>query len=63
MDVEVESKNNNKDRRFDAIYGPENNSSSSDSEDEQSKFGNKKLSIKKKEKLISYLFYQINITR
>lgn len=53
------SKNN----RFQGIYKPEDNSSSSSSDDEQEKFGSKKLSNRKKQKLINYLFLEINISR
>lgn len=52
-----------KDQRFQGIYKPDENSSSSSSEDEQEKFGSKKLSNRKKQKLIDYLFFEINISR
>ena len=52
-----------KDQRFQGIYKPDENSSSSSSENEQEKFGSKKLSNRKKQKLIDYLFFEINISR
>ena len=52
-----------KDQRFQGIYKPDENSSSSSSENEQEKFGSKKLSNRKKQKLINYLFLEINISR
>ncbi len=57
-----QSENKIKDKRFQAIYKPEDNSSSS-SDDEQEKFGAKKLSTRKKQKLINYLFLEINSSR
>ena len=63
MEKEIEQNLNRKDKRFEAIYGPEEKSSSSESEDEQVKFGNQKLSKRRKEKLISYLCYEIDISR
>jgi hypothetical protein len=51
------------DKRFQGIYKPEENSSSSSSDEDQVKFGCKKLSTRKKEKLINYLFLEINISR
>jgi hypothetical protein len=51
------------DKRFQGIYKPEENSSSSSSDDEQEKFGYKKLSTRKKQKLINYLFLEINSSR
>jgi hypothetical protein len=50
------------DKRFQGIYKPEENSSSS-SDDEQEKFGSKNLSSRKKEKLMNYLFVEINASR
>ncbi len=50
------------DERFQGIYKPEEKSSSS-SDDEQDKFGSKNLSSRKKEKLINYLFGEINTSR
>jgi hypothetical protein len=52
-----------KDTRFQGIYKPDENSSSSSSDNEQEKFGSKKLSNRKKQKLINYLFLEINISR
>ena len=51
------------DKRFQGIYKPDENSSSSSSDDEQNKFGSKKLSNRKKQKLINYLFKEIDISR
>ena len=51
------------DKRFQGIYKSEENSSSSSSDDEQDKFGTKKLSDRKKGKLINYLFVEINASR
>ena len=51
------------DKRFQGIYKPEENSSSSSSDEDQVKFGCKKLSTRKKEKLINYLFLEISISR
>jgi len=50
-----------KEKRFQGIYKPDSSSSSSD--DEQEKFGSKKLSNRKKQKLINYLFVEIDISR
>ena len=59
------NKENNiiKDKRFQGIYKPEENSNSSSSDEEQEKFGSKKLSERKKQKLINYLFLEINTSR
>ena len=68
-DLLFEALNKNKenhiktDRRFQGIYKPEENSSSSSSDEEQEKFGSKKLSERKKQKLINYLFLEINTSR
>ena len=51
------------DKRFHGIYKYEENSSSSSSDDEPDKFGSKKLSNRKKQKLISYLFMEIDISK
>lgn len=55
-----EDKNN----RFRGIYSPDDsNSSDSESEDSQKQFGAKKLSSTKKNKIIRFLFVEINISR
>ena len=48
-------------KRFQGIYKQDSSSSSSD--DEQEKFGSKKLSYRKNQKLINYLFVEIDISR
>lgn len=52
-----------KDKRFQGIYKPDESSSSSSSDEEQDKFGSKKLSKRKKQKLLNYLFVEINCSR
>ena len=47
--------------RFSGIYKPEEGSSSSS--DEESTFGNKKLSSRKSQKLLNYLLVEINSSR
>ena len=51
-----------KDSRFDGIYNPEENISSSSSDEEQT-FGSKKLSNRKSQKLLNYLLVEINSSR
>ena len=51
------------DKRFKGIYKPDENSCSSSSDDEQDKFGSKKLSNRKKQKLFNFLFMEIDISR
>ena len=47
--------------RFSGIYKPEEGSSSSS--DEDSTFGNRKLSSRKSQKLLNYLLVEINSSR
>lgn len=54
----------NKNNRFKGIYSPDDSKSSdSESEDSQKQFGEKKLSSTKKNKIIEFLFVEINISR
>ena len=50
-------------KRFQGIYEVDEKSNSSSSEEDEVKFGSKKLSKRKKEKLINYLFFEINVSR
>ena len=53
-----------KNSRFRGIYSPDDsNSSDSESEDSQKQFGAKKLSPTKKNKIIRFLFVEINKSR
>ena len=51
-----------KDSRFEGIYKPEENISSSSSDEEQT-LGSKKLSNRKSQKLLNYLLVEINSSR
>ena len=58
----IEIKNETgKTSRFSGIYKPEEGSSSSS--DEESTFGNRKLSSRKSQKLLNYLLVEINSSR
>jgi len=52
-----------KEKRFQGIFKSEPISSSSSSDDDQVKLGEKVLSSRKKQKIINYLFNEINISR
>lgn len=55
-----------KEERFQGIYEPNLNDSSSSSEEENEinvQFGKRKLSAEKKTKFVNYLFFEINISR